>query len=255
MKIERLDFRELAVGGAVEGAAAGSRLFMPSRAKQEEPPPPPPPPTFSEAEMEAAEREGYKKGFLAGEQEGRKQMESIQAGINERLVGMMGSFVSSVSPIFEHYRETLLQLQADMPRAALAIARKVAGDAIDRNAATIISDVAMRSCAQLVHEPELTIVAHESLADTLERQLQELASRLPAATQIVIVRDPAMPISDCRIEWRNGSLARITEELWQNLETAISNIQLIGARDAHARMDVLQAHVQSGATPTNTAKE
>ena len=55
-----------------------------------------------------------------------------------------------------------------MPNIALAVARKVAGVALQENAEAIISELAMRCCETMVSEPELTIVANEKMGDTLE---------------------------------------------------------------------------------------
>jgi flagellar assembly protein FliH len=255
MKLERLDFRELATGEKIANAAVIGKVFMPSRAKKEEPPPPPPVPTFSEDQMLEAEREGYKKGFIAGELEGQKKAESEQAEVNVKLVAMVDQFAQSVAPIFENYRQMVMQLQADLPKVAFAIAQKVAGVALQENAVAIISDLAMRSVESLISEPELTIVAHEGFADTLENKLQELAKKLPAATQIIIVRDPDMPLSDCRIEWNNGSLARVTSQLWENVEKAISNMQIIVGRETTEKMQSLEAQVLTNNQTQSSEKE
>ena len=41
---------------------------------------------------------------------------------------------------------------------------------------------------------------------------------MPAATDIVVQRDPNMPLADCRIEWNHGGMERNTEQLWQQVE-------------------------------------
>lgn len=246
MNLKRLDFRELEHGGEIENAV-GSKIFIPSRGNRE--PPPPPPPVFSEEQMLVAERDGYKKGFAAGEKEGRQQEQSEQSAVNLQLTGMLEQFVRSVSPVFEHYRQMVTQLQTDIPGVALAIARKAAGAALDANAETLVSDMTMRACETLITEPELTIVAHESMADTLEHKLQELAQRLPAATRIVIVRDPNMPRPDCRIEWANGSMERVTSGIWKDIDRAVDNMEIINARETAAQMETLQTEIFTANEP------
>ncbi len=255
MKLERLDFKELEFGAQIKNAAVTGKVFLPSHTRKIEPPAPPPPPTFSEEEMMLAEREGYKKGFAAGEIEGRKQAENQQAEINNQLVAMIDTFTSSVAPIFDHYRTMTLDLQKDIPNVALAIARKVAGESLQANAEAVVCDIAMKACETMISEPELTIVAHESFADTLENKLQELAQRLPAATRIIIVRDPDMPKADCRIEWHNGSLERVTTNLWQHVEKAIGNMQVIGKREATDQLEELQAKVLTSNETSGSEKE
>jgi len=254
MKLERLNYKEITLGEQIE-AVAGTKIFIPSRTKPEAEPPPPPPPVFSEEEMKASQLEGYKKGFLEGVQEGRQQAESEQAEVNRQLAGMLEQFVQSVSPVFDNYRQMVLRLQKDLPNVALAIARKVAGDALEKNAEAVISDITMRCCESMINEPELTIVAHESMADTLEHKLQEMAVNLPAVTHIVIVRDPDMPRADCRIEWQNGSMERITTQLWQQVEKAVNNMEIIATRETTAQMEELQAQVSKTNETPSSEKE
>ena len=85
--------------------------------------------------------------------------------------------------------------------------------------------------------------------------MQELAQRLPAATQIIIVRDPDMPREDCRIEWKNGSLERVTSQLWQQVEKSLSNIALISARETTDQMDKLQSQVLNTTETPSSEKE
>ncbi len=253
-KLERLNFKELAHGKEVHNSV-GSKIFVPSRIKAEEPPPPPPPPTFNEEQMMAAEREGYKKGFLAGEKEGRAQESSAQAEVNKELTGMLESFVNSIGPIFEQYKTMVMSVQKDLPAVAMAIAKKAAGDALDANAEQVVTDMAMRACETMITEPELTIIANEAMADTLEHKLQELAQRLPAATRIVIVRDPAMPRPDCRIEWSNGTMERITASLWKEIDRALGNMEVINTRETFAKMDELQKQIVNANDPQSGEKE
>ena len=253
MKLERLDFKELMLGQQFDTVVEG-KIFVPSYVRKIEPVIPPPP-TFSEEQMLIAEREGYKKGFHAGEQEGRKQVETEQAEINLKLTAMSEQFAQSIAPLFDNYRQMVLQLQKDVPAIALAISRKVAGNALEANAETIVSELAIRCCETMINSPELTIVVNESLADTLESKLQELAPQLPMATHVVIVRDPGMPLSDCRIEWQNGSLERVTEQLWQQVEQSLNNMQSIAIRETTEQMVELQTQLTPKPEAPDSEKE
>src|SRR5262245_59546154 len=46
---------------------------------------PPPPPTFTEADLKQSEQEGYRRGFLEGEKEGRNQADAEQTVRTEQL--------------------------------------------------------------------------------------------------------------------------------------------------------------------------
>jgi len=242
MTLQRFNFQEFGEARAAKSA----KQFLPSGRMREEAPPPPPPPTFTEEQLKNAERDGYKKGFLEGTEEGRKQAESEQASIDRKLTEIVEKFTSRLAPLFNDYRQKALQLKEEMPKMALAVARKVAGPALAENGAKVIEDIAVRACETLFSEPQISIAVPEAMADTLERKLLEIASRLQTATDIVILRDPEMPPADCRIEWHHGVMERNTEKLWQQLEQVIENITATALRDTETEMNALQKQLPPG---------
>ena len=141
--------------------------------------------------------------------------------VDRKLTEIVEKFATTVSPLFEDYRKSTLALQEQMPKIALAIARKVAGQALAENAQAVIDGLALQCCEAMLKEPKLTITVHESMGDTLARKVEQLAERLQSAADIVILRDPAMPAADFRVEWNQGVMERQTEQLWQQVEKVI----------------------------------
>jgi len=248
MTLQRLDFKNFGDAPIQGVSASGQKIFLPNGSR-EKAHAPPPPPIFSEEDMKTAERDGYKKGFLEGVADGRKQAESEQADVDRKLVALLDGFTEKLSPIFDDYRKTALQLREDMPKMAVAIAKKVAGHALDQHAEAVVSDVAIHACETMMQEAKLTFTIHESLADTLAGKLKELAGRMPAAAQLIILRSPDIPISDCNIEWEHGSMERSTQHIWQQIEKAIDNIIATSVRDSKQQLDVLSDTVHN---PTGT---
>lgn len=160
MNVQRFSFKEF-TGGVPVGVMRAGKPFIPSGKTKEDAPPPPP--TFSEEELKTAERAGYQKGFLEGEKEGHKQAESEQAVVERKLAETVEKFAASVQPLFDDYRKTALAVQEQLPKAALAIARKVAGHALAQNAGAVIGEMAARCYETMMKEPKLTITVHESL--------------------------------------------------------------------------------------------
>jgi len=249
MKVQRFDFKEF---GEAIIANRPAKQFLPTGRPREEAPPPPP--TFSEEELKAAERESYKKGFLEGTQEGRKQAESEQAAVEKQLSETAEKFTQFLSPLLADYRARALEIKEQMPKVALAIARKVAGHALGENAPAAVEEVALRCVEAMATEPKLTITVHESLGDALEKKLQAIADRLPAATDIVIQRDPQMEKADCRIEWSHGMMKRDTADLWAQIEKAVDNLSATAKRDGQEQMNTLGAINPANPTDETTTQ-
>jgi len=230
MRIEPLLFRDFQPNttGAV---VAHRKPNLPGGRRKEEVPPPPPPPSFNEEDVKTAEREGYKKGFLEGTEDGIKQAQSEQADIDRKLTETVEKFAKAVSPLLNDYRQMIQQLRQDMPKVAMAIAQKVAGDALAKDAQRTIEGVAMRCVETMIGEPKLTVCVHSSLAAALEGKLQQLATRLQSATHIVVIPDEAMEIANCRIEWKHGAMERHTGALWAEIERVVQTMVASADRD------------------------
>ena len=238
MTVQRLDFKAFDER-LLTVSASGAKIFRASGSGNNAVEAPPPP-TFSEDQLKEAERNGYKKGFLEGTAEGRKQAESEQSETDKKLVELVGGFTEKLSPIFDHYRAMALQLKKDMPQISAAIGHKIAGNALDQNAHDLILSTVTGCCETMIHEAKLTITVHETMADTLARRLQQLAERMPAATQIIIQRSPDMPLTDCKVEWEHGSMERSVEHIWKQVEKAIDNITEAHIRETELQLDMLR---------------
>lgn len=209
--------------------------------KDEEPPAPPPPPTFTEEELAQAKRDAYQQGFLAGTQEGHSTAQNEHADTARILAATLEGFAGRVAPLFDDYRQMVLQLKQDMPALSLSIARKVAGDAISRDAAAAIEGAVLQSIEAASNEPVIAVTVHTSLAAALEQKL----AGFKTARNITVHGDEQIPLADYRVEWKHGSLERKQERLWQQIEHALDSILATIARDSGQQMDLLQAKTQS----------
>ncbi len=238
MLFEPLQFKEFDSAGS-SNKEARPKPFAAKKLKNDEPPPPPPPPTFSEEELAAAKRDAYQQGFLEGVQDGIRQTQSEQADIEKLLMERLESFASSINPIFERYKAHCQQLKNDMPPLALAIAKKVAGEAIASDHLAIITSASEQCVQAMISEPLVTITIHENLANVMTQKLQKLGAKVPATAHIEVVASENIPHGDYVIEWKNGSIERSTEKIWQNMEKAIANMLAMLANEKEEQLDLL----------------
>jgi flagellar assembly protein FliH len=259
MQVQRFDFKEF-TSSSIEDLDNQSRAFRKtSLIKRKEalqpplppvePPPPPPEPTFSEAELKAAELKGYQRGFAEGMEDGKRQLDQQQAEIQAQLLQHTEGFVKTITPLFSEYRKMSVELKKQMPQVALAIAKKVAGPALEANAQTVVQDMVLTACESMISEPKLIITVHESMGDMLAKQLETLTSRLQATNDIVILRSPDMPLSDCKVEWNNGAMERNTDRIWQQAEKVTENLAASIARDTNEQLDGLEENLPKAEEP------
>jgi flagellar assembly protein FliH len=241
MRIEPINFRDFAVDGAA--GAVVRKPFLPGGRRKEEAPPPPPAPTFSEEQLKAAERDGYKNGFVEGTQEGIKQAESEQADVNRKLGETVEQFANSISPLLNDYHAMVIQLKKDLPRVALTIAKKAAGDALTENAAAAVESMALNAAQTMIGEPKIAVTVHTNLAAALEVKLKDLASRMQSATAFIVVGSDTIALADCRVEWKHGAMERHTGQLWAEIDKAVNALSEGAQRIADKHIETLAAQL------------
>jgi flagellar assembly protein FliH len=237
MLIEPFTFKEFE-SATVAAKELRKSPFTPKRANNDEPPPPPPTPTFSEDELKSAERDAYQRGFLDGIKDGMAQAQNEQADAERVLMERLENFAENISPIFERYKAHCLQLKQNMPPLALAIARKVAGEAITNDHQEILQKAVQHCMETMISEPNVIITINEKLAHHLSNKLQKLNGKVPSTAHIEVIASEQMPFGDYYIEWKNGSLERSTEKLWQQMEKAINNMLSMLANEQEEQLDL-----------------
>lgn len=234
MRVERYRLASLTgeepLAAILEAQAEGAKQHSPQEQAApaaEIAPPPPPPPTFSEQEMALAKQLAFQEGLLAGKKEAeaaRDKEAEEQAATLQSLLGLVANRVTIAS-------ETHLQLvklqQEILIRITLAIARKVAGDALRREPYASV-EALIKECIGLVSGKERLLVAvtpqkYEGLrqsVDSIRKQIPEFAG------EIAVEADATLADDDCRVEWNNGQAARSVEALWADVESLVRNTLL-----------------------------
>lgn len=235
MIIEKLNFKEFESATVSVKEPRKSPFHKPK--KEEELPPPPP--TFSEDELKAAERDAYKQGFLEGTKEGILQTQNEQADVERVLMERLEKFAESISPIFERYKAHCQQLKQDMPPLALAIAKKVAGNAILGDHQLIIETATSHCAETMASEPNVSITIHAQLADTLANKLKTLHGKVPKSAHIEVIPNEQIAHGDYIIEWKNGGIEKSYEKIWQLMEKVIENMVSTIANEPEEQLDLL----------------
>lgn len=239
MLISPLTFKEFESG--TPGQEVRKKPF--AQKKTEEPEAPPPPPTFSEEELRAAERDAYQRGFLDGTREGHATAQSEHSDVERILMEGLENFVQSIAPVFQQYRGHCLQMKQGMPPLALSIAKKVAGDALLKPAESIVESAAKQCAEMMVNEPQVTVTINSRLAGILSEKLKKLEGREQAASQVSVIADDNIVLNNYRIEWKNGSLGRTTEKIWEQIDKAVDNMIAAVTNEQPEQLDLLNKKI------------
>lgn len=171
-------------------------------------------PVFSQAEMdtarEAARAEGYAAGIAAGHDAAWKEaMESVEKQNADTLILIENALKDMVKTSRDD-GETAFQTALNL---SMAVCAKIAPALNRKNALGEIEALLRENFHFLKDEPKISLRLNPALAENIKPALADLIRKESFAGKITVVRDDALPVGDCRVEWKNGGLERNTQDI------------------------------------------
>jgi flagellar assembly protein FliH len=173
-----------------------------------------PPPKFSADEVEAARAAAFAEGEAAGRQaaygEHQQNLEQALRTIAQQL--------RAIATGQEHAR---VAASAEATELAVAIARKLAGRLIERQPLDQVEALVLRCMDDMRDEPRLVIRAAEPVVQQLDAKIDQLVAQSGFGGKVALVPDETMALTDCRINWADGSAERRQTALEQEVDQAV----------------------------------
>jgi flagellar assembly protein FliH len=152
------------------------------------------------------------------------QAKSEQAELDKKLTEAVASLAKNVEGAIAAGNAFRADAQTVLPQLAHAVARKVAGQALDINPLPLIESVIQACLERILGEPHIVITVNDKLSGELEKRLSAQFSASNDPGEISIEGNAEMAASDCRIEWDNGKAERNTEEMWKEVAGVINDM-------------------------------
>ncbi len=175
-------------------------------------------PTYSQEQLDAARQEGYDAGHKDGQ---IAAQEAQQQRLNELLGHIEQQLAKLTQESASEWQSQLGQLQS----IALVIARKILPAYVENNGLAEIEHIVSRVVAEMGRESRLVIRVPESSFDESSARINEIAASQAYAGKIVILGDPELGSSDCRIEWADGGIERDTRAIWDEIDRVLAEVQ------------------------------
>jgi len=177
----------------------------------------PPPPTFSEEELAAARQAGFADGQSAGYQQAMQSVEAkIASGIDA-----VGLFL----PDLLSQRDRLgLALANDAARLAHALVRRALPELNRRYGPFEIETVVSQAMQTAMDQPRIHIRVAPDIAERITAPVQGAAETAGYAGRVTVVGDPALGPADVKLEWGDGGVERMAEQVWGNLTAIVARL-------------------------------
>jgi flagellar assembly protein FliH len=151
---------------------------------------------LAEAET-AARRSGYTEAQNdAAVAAGRRIAEAL-----ERIAASLGQATSALQTVEA-------RLESEAVEVAVAVARKLAPALIGREPFAEIAALASGCFRELVASPHIVVRVNDALYAEAHQKLDDIARARGFEGRLVVLGEPSVAMSDCRIEWADGGINR-----------------------------------------------
>lgn len=186
----------------------------------------PPPPVFREADMEHARDASKKIGYAEGFEAGIAQANTEAYGAARDLTHHMARIEEQVAHLISQYDALVAEQSGELSELVLMIARKIAGDALDANAAGAVAGLVNRCLPIVYGKPRVTIELEPAMQVAVEASLRAQLEKAGFEGVIEFRAIAGMEPSDVRIDWGNGAAQRNTASIWQEIEALLQQVPL-----------------------------
>ena len=183
-------------------------------------------PVFSEQDIENAQaagrKQGYGEGFAAGQLEAQR---AVDAKIEEanNVILALGEKINSLG---DAYRNMIASESTNLTQLVTAIARKVAGEAIDARGVDTIAAIVDRALPVMFNKPRVTIELSPEVIDFASARLESQLRAQGFEGEMVFRGNPNLGMSDVNLDWGSGQANRSARDLWNEIEALIERVPL-----------------------------
>lgn len=167
------------------------------------------------AGIEEAEARGYMRGLSDGLRQGEVEAQAHLAAAMERIAASMTALVADVD---RHRAET----EALAMEFAMTLARRLAGEAIEREPLGAIATAAAEAFRHLRGVPHLVVRVNEALVESVDILMKRLARERGFEGRLVILGEPDLAPGDVHLEWADGGIVRDQARIEQAVATALT---------------------------------
>lgn len=153
------------------------------------------------AELQTAEERGFAQGVLEGQRAARAETQT-------RLCEAAESLAGRVLEIMARADQDRAELEDDAIAFALALGRKLAGEALRSEPLAAIAEAAKAAFSHVRGVPHLAVRVNEALLEDVETLVKRLARERGFEGRLIVLGEPDIAPGDARLEWADGGIVR-----------------------------------------------
>ena len=172
-------------------------------------------PTFSAEELENARSSAYQQGRQDG-------MADALNGIEKQISLSLDDILNRLPAVFDEQKRYAQSLQDDALKLCQAIMHKLAPALIQSREAVEVEYVVREAFGFLTNQPKVIIRVPEAVEPHLRDKTDLMASRVGYEGEVVLVGDPELDTTDCRISWFAGAVESSRADTWADIDSIVN---------------------------------
>ena len=148
-----------------------------------------------------AEARGYRNGAAAGRAEALAETE-------RQLAAALGCAAGALETMSRGLATIEARLEGKAVEVAVAVARKLAPQLIEREPFAEIAALASDCFRHLVNAPHVVVRINDALCEEARTRLAAIAEGCNFSGRLIVLAEPGVAVGDCCIEWADGGATR-----------------------------------------------
>ena len=185
------------------------------------PVPEPAAPTITEDDLEQRYKEGMDAGYKKAMAEKEQDEEKLQTHISETLhqIGIQ------IVLMYEEYNDNIKKNTGDLAAIAVAVAKKIAGQALKENPQQEVESIIEKCLASLYRELTIDITVHPSLEENIREKITTLLHEKGFKGELIVRGNESLGESDCTIEWKDGFAESNKQGLLEEIDAIVAGME------------------------------
>jgi flagellar assembly protein FliH len=117
-----------------------------------------------------------------------------------------------------------LALASDAARLAHALVRRALPEFNRRYGPLEIETVVSQAIQTAIDQPRIHVRVAPDIAERITAPVQSAAETAGYAGRVTVVGDPALGPADVKVEWSDGGVERMAEQVWANLTAIVARL-------------------------------
>lgn len=175
------------------------------------------PPTFNEAELSQARQESFQSGYDQGVADTKKSIEKQTAELIERMIGKMRQLIDEEEKRIHTAHELAL-------RMSVASLKKVWPHFMQTLGQETVEETIRQALDMNGQETRIVVRVHDTILDAVVKALPHLQEQQAFSGKIIVLADESVMAGDCKVEWADGGLERLSRTLSQQLDHVLDHL-------------------------------